>query len=662
MSRDANRQFLIFIHGVGGPPTGEWLRPLSDVMAQLGHSRPESSGVEVITGDYRTTLLRPLEGKLPEETWRRPRDLERLSSEYQIRRAEIERLIRPHRSAGPRLHVGQVGDTTAQHMAALVEKALRAFRQEARRYRLDSYARASVLRQLRDQIPNRGHGVIVAHSLGSVVAADLVKRLPNGVVIDQLITLGSPLPLKGFWPFLQLSGSDFPFGRVTSWTNVFDSRDFVSSGRGIGTIYEEALDVDVHVGAMASLLSNHAASTYLSLPVVGALVGDSLFGPVSEPATQAPARRRGSAWDLYLLAAAYATQISITCDPKKHSWRRRFNAARHASVSKLLGAADEETGQLVGTDAYPFPTAPDLLDHAATLVKGNWTDDELLPFAIALLMSSPVQPFDISVDDRHAEEALVALLDRVREGTGNIADQVFAKRVAKALDDAKEAMGGSRAWALMLIGGAAVLAATGIGVWAAAPAGLAGAALLTSTLAAFGPGGMVGGMVTIAAASGAGSALLGAGLATSPSEGRASFVHFTGSLARLPKDQLRATVTAMIAVLFAQEALSLSSTFEQTRSVLSAALSHIENEKNTHLAVSSERAKDWEAKRRIVDRAISIIDDRFPSPLRQGLRLALERSGQLPRIRAEDVDALVTAPVSDPLTALERGKGDGEDG
>jgi hypothetical protein len=366
-----------------------------------------------------------------------------------------------------------------------------------------------------------------------------------------------------------------------------------------------------------------------------------LFGPVLDPSFATPARRRGSAWDLYLLGAAYATQVSNTCHPKKHRWRRRFDAARHASVQKLLAAADERAEELIGTEAHPIPTPADLLDHAAALIKGTWNDDEILPFAVALLMSSPVRPFDVHVEEAHAEQALAALLDRVRVGESNIADQVFAQRVAEALDEAKDAMGGPAIWAYLMLGGAAVLAATGIGVWAAMPAGVAGAALLTSTLAAFGPGGMVGGMVTIAAASGAGSALLGAGVASSSAEASASFVRFADSLARLPKEQLRATVTGMIAVLLAQDRLALASTAEQTRSVLVTALAHIVNEENAHKALESKGAKEWTAKRSIVQRAVDVIDRRFPSAARQGVVQALEKAEGGLTVSAAQVEALL---------------------
>ncbi|QIG44489.1 hypothetical protein G5V58_18390 [Nocardioides anomalus] len=114
-------------------------------------------------------------------------------------------------------------------------------------------------------MPDSGRAVVIAHSLGFVVAADVVKRLSPRLQIDGLITIGSPLPLRGRWPFVELTGDDFPYDQVRSWVNVFDSLDPVTGGRGVGRLFPEALDVDVHFGTLPSLVRNHGVQYYLSL-------------------------------------------------------------------------------------------------------------------------------------------------------------------------------------------------------------------------------------------------------------------------------------------------------------------------------------------------------------------------------------------------------------
>lgn len=627
-------QALVFIHGVGGALTrSAWLSPLSDAMAGLGHSRPERSDIAIVTVDYRAALLSAQEARLPEETWRKPKDDGLHLADYQARRAETARLVQHFKATAPSSGLGAMPLPSAAALGQLVETLLRNLREEARRYRSEEAARAAVLsRALADL---RGHTrlVVVAHSLGSVVAADLVKRLPRAVVVDQLITIGSPLPLHRFWPFVDLAGDEFPFDRIRSWVNVFDSLDPVSVGRGIGGRCPEATDVDVHFGTLPRLVGNHAAEYYLSLPVVGSLVARALYGADATDwdgtgrDSRVPARTIAREWDLYLLSAAYALQVSATCDGKKHRWRRQFDAARRASVDKLLADADAHLDELPEA-ARVTPTAADFLDHATGLVRRAWTDEELLPLAVAMLMASPVRPYVIGIHPDHAIEALVSLFDRIRNEDSSLSDQNFAKAVGSALAEAKKAMGGvDTRWAiLVLIGaGAGILAATGVGLALVAPAGLAGAALMTSTLAAFGPGGMVGGMMTIAAASSVGSALIGAGATKAGSEKVQASASFAVSLANLPKEELRVAVTGWIARLIAERELSFTSTVDQTQALLTAALVEVTNEANMHAGLGSKGVRAWKERGEVLDRALKWIGSNFASPAVDGVARALSR-------------------------------------
>ena len=43
------------------------------------------------------------------------------------------------------------------------------------------------------QVPERGDLIVVAHSLGSVLALDLLYHLPAAVDVKLLVTVGSPL-------------------------------------------------------------------------------------------------------------------------------------------------------------------------------------------------------------------------------------------------------------------------------------------------------------------------------------------------------------------------------------------------------------------------------------------------------------------------------------
>jgi hypothetical protein len=66
--------------------------------------------------------------------------------------------------------------------------------------------------------------------MGTVIAYDCLKRLPDCVPVDGLMTLGSPLGLDEIQDKLTPGWSradGFPGERVGEWVNVFDRLDVV---------------------------------------------------------------------------------------------------------------------------------------------------------------------------------------------------------------------------------------------------------------------------------------------------------------------------------------------------------------------------------------------------------------------------------------------------
>ncbi|QIG44488.1 hypothetical protein G5V58_18385 [Nocardioides anomalus] len=220
-----------------------------------------------------------------------------------------------------------------------------------------------------------------------------------------------------------------------------------------------------------------------------------------------------------------------------------------------------------------------------------------------------------------------SLLDRIRRPDSNLSDHLFSAALTDAVDEARRIVSGRGAWwAFMLLGGAAVLAATGVGILAAAPTGLAGAALLTSTLAAFGPGGMVGGMVTIAAASSAGSALLGAGV-TQAGRGRAQrSAEFAASVAALPVEMMRGALTGWVASIISENKLDMPSSAAQVRALLVSAHTKVVTEENDHTALRSAAAKDWKDRRELIEQVTEWVDKTYPSALIDEAKAALTSS------------------------------------
>ena len=94
-------------------------------------------------------------------------------------------------------------------------------RAEIRRRALDAFRRA----------PGDGPHVVVGHSLGSVIAYDVLKRADGCPPVDALLTLGSPLGIDEVQDRLQPEWTrpdGFPSGTVRDrWVNVSDPLDVV---------------------------------------------------------------------------------------------------------------------------------------------------------------------------------------------------------------------------------------------------------------------------------------------------------------------------------------------------------------------------------------------------------------------------------------------------
>ncbi len=115
--------------------------------------------------------------------------------------------------------------------------------------------------------------VIVAHSMGTVIAYDCLKRVGGCAAIDGLITIGSPLGLDEIQDKLQpewTRADGFPHDRLAGgWTNLFDRLDPVCG-------FDPALANDFSKGGQAIVddvvVQNegawrHSATKYLRQPI-----------------------------------------------------------------------------------------------------------------------------------------------------------------------------------------------------------------------------------------------------------------------------------------------------------------------------------------------------------------------------------------------------------
>lgn len=132
---------------------------------------------------------------------------------------------------------------------------------QVRRYLRRPSVREAVDDRVREMIPADCR-VVIGHSLGSVVAYELLRRNP-GLGVEMLITAGSPLALRMVRDNLRVEPLPVP-----AWVNIRDPHDPVACGGELRAWWPQIGETDeivVDNGAKA-----HSAERYLSRRQTGA--------------------------------------------------------------------------------------------------------------------------------------------------------------------------------------------------------------------------------------------------------------------------------------------------------------------------------------------------------------------------------------------------------
>ncbi|MGW3244437.1 hypothetical protein [Streptomyces sp. NPDC001070] len=162
----------------------------------------------------------------------------------------------------------------SRFFAGLSERALIADARQVRRYFTEPELRAEIQGRLAQAMTDRTE-VIVAHSLGTVVAYETLCAHPDGRDVA-LITLGSPLAIPNL-VFDRLIPSPSA-GRarwpqpVKRWTNVADQGDVVALTKALAPRFGNRVkDLLVHNGSKA-----HDVRPYLTSAEAGRAIADGL--------------------------------------------------------------------------------------------------------------------------------------------------------------------------------------------------------------------------------------------------------------------------------------------------------------------------------------------------------------------------------------------------
>jgi endonuclease G len=127
----------------------------------------------------------------------------------------------------------------------------------------DQTVRQAVLEVVRETLPTSGELVLVSHSLGTVVALDLLTQLPPTLQVRMLVTAGSPLGMDTVYRRLLSGGPNRP--NVQRWLNTWAAADAVAIGCPLGDDWPGQLD-EVLVDNPKERA--HSIEEYLSHPAV----------------------------------------------------------------------------------------------------------------------------------------------------------------------------------------------------------------------------------------------------------------------------------------------------------------------------------------------------------------------------------------------------------
>ncbi|HXH34347.1 MAG TPA: hypothetical protein VNJ54_08040, partial [Plantibacter sp.] len=241
---------VLFLHGIhSDPTTSEWVGALDAALGRRGGGRLDDLGIGTVGASWNDALYgpEPIEDPGPPDlTYVKDGDsaYDSAVGRWSLRQAALEGTLRRRGSlrSGP---FGTLPDEALDWVApAVASQALK----EVGTYCKSRPRRHACLRSVLAQVPERGDLIVVAHSLGSVLALDLIYHLRAAVDVKLLVTVGSPLGRDFVRSHLRRVRDRFPAERVGPWLNVVGQWDPVSAGRGIAVHFPEALDVFVDTG------------------------------------------------------------------------------------------------------------------------------------------------------------------------------------------------------------------------------------------------------------------------------------------------------------------------------------------------------------------------------------------------------------------------------
>lgn len=428
----ASEPILLFLHGVGdGDQDDNWRVRLTETLVRVGY--PELDKNRLIAPKYAHSLvgsddkdpLPSLTIKLPprEASKKNRRDFERRIGAVEFRLGRHDR------------GNGRPGGDAVINLAVGLPPFL-----QARNYLKNPQIRAQVLNRILKMLPESGRLVIVGHSLGSVIAADLVRRLPPGLDVAGMVTIGSPLANGQFDVDKLRETLAEPPTNLAWWVNFWNGHDPVAAHRGVSSVFPWMIDFRIQTKMSPRV---HDAVEYLTDETVAEAIGFALFGSRSKELAvidQGLDIPLDSSERLALLALRYGYLIKMKLEG---DLRDRYSGAlrqvQATAVDSIRWRNDREgrampseVGRLAFDLSDPHATAPE------PLPSSHLAKDDAVVLLTILAAENVIRPFEISVPKDARQDAMKELTAEMGLGSQYGAD-VFA-----AAKRAQEALSGGR--------------------------------------------------------------------------------------------------------------------------------------------------------------------------------------------------------------------------
>lgn len=369
---------LLYLHGIGDDVSRrEWLTMVDERLTDQGVATLVGLGLPLVTPQYADVLKADTAAAVapPRRPNTHPADAT-IAQRYRMhqshyaaillahgtpptdlaRRVGFGRIPDPVDAIGERLVMGTIYDSVGRFVA-----------QPARR--------AAVLQRVLRSLPADHDVIVIGHSLGAIVALDVLRHLPASTSVPLLVTAASALARRNLPQDVWAARYELPHPRLGGWINVYNPRDAVTRGRGIADRFPAALDV-----AVPGVLGDHQLANLLGAPGVAAVLGEVARGQVPQHLIGDGFLPLSQARELIELQLSYRTAEALALD-------------RRADLRLLVAYDAARQDQRSARSELPVNYDEDL----SQALRGRINERDLPAALLALVTVNPIAPQRIKI-------------------------------------------------------------------------------------------------------------------------------------------------------------------------------------------------------------------------------------------------------------------------